>query len=188
MSQRRISQHGTFHITTNSKNKQPWLTFPGVPQMLIDNLVMTRNITQSKVCAFCILPDHMHMIVVPGAKGISEFVRSFKTNSSRDVGLLLGKKYIDERGGEINRDRGGNINNHRGGHGTSAAFALGEIFSGWQHSFHDELIGSGKQRTAAIGYVQGNAVKHGYVEDVMDWSWSSLHFQNRMDVFDVWLD
>jgi len=39
--------------------------------------------------AFCILPDHVHIIMSPGMKGLSAFVHSWKRNTMRDVRRLL---------------------------------------------------------------------------------------------------
>jgi putative transposase len=58
----------------------------------------------------------------------------------------------------------------------------------WQNGFHDELIRDGRQRSAALSYVHGNAVKHGFVTEIPDWPWTSLHFQDRVDPMEVWLD
>ncbi|MBM3227272.1 hypothetical protein FJZ27_00185 [Candidatus Peribacteria bacterium] len=88
MTQQHSEQHGTFHITTNAYGKIPWLTRPGIPEVVIDHLRMTRNVQQAKVYAFCILPDHMHIIVRPGVKGLSAFMQSFKRNSSWHIQML----------------------------------------------------------------------------------------------------
>ncbi len=90
MSQRHGAQHGIFHVTTNAAKKNPWLTMDGVPNVIIDNLMMTRNVHRAQVHAFCILPDHMHIILTPGEKGLSSFIHSFKRNSSKDIRSILG--------------------------------------------------------------------------------------------------
>ena len=69
MTQQHFEQQGIFHVTTNAKQKIPWLTWTGVPEILINNLWMTRNLYHAEVYAFCILPDHMHVVLRPGEKG-----------------------------------------------------------------------------------------------------------------------
>jgi REP element-mobilizing transposase RayT len=93
MAQKHGFQHGTFHITTNTRGKVPWCTYEGIPQILIDNLVMTRNVLKAELYAFCILPDHMHILLNPGKKGLGRFMHSFKKNSSRDIQTVMGSDF-----------------------------------------------------------------------------------------------
>jgi REP element-mobilizing transposase RayT len=89
MSQRHGVQHGLFHITTNARGKIPWCTLGDVPRIILDNLIMTRNMQHAELYAFCILPDHVHIIMSPSSKGLSAFVHSWKRNTMRDVRRLL---------------------------------------------------------------------------------------------------
>jgi len=154
---------GTFHITTNAHGKIPWCIWPGVPEILIDNLVMTRNLHQAKLCAFCIMPDHVHLILYPGEKGLAKFMKSWKQNSSRDIGILYPRS------------------------SDSRVAAPDQIqFSGWQKGYYDELINDTRQRTAAMNYVMFNPLKHHLVENMDHWPWTSYHFQELVDPLDDW--
>jgi REP element-mobilizing transposase RayT len=79
---------GTFHVTTNAKQKVPWCTEKGVPEIIIDNLVMTKNLHKAEIFAFCILPDHMHLLLRPGSNGLSAFMHSFKRNSTWQINQM----------------------------------------------------------------------------------------------------
>ena len=167
-------QYGMFHITTNAKDKMRWCTLPGVPEILIDNLCMTKNIKEAQLIAFCVLPDHMHIIISPGDEGLSEFMRSFKRNSAWDIGQMLG---IHRSAGSRTRAAGDVAStNIVAGNGTDLS-----NFNGWQRGFHDELIRDEIQLQRAITYVQENALKHNLVDDPMDWPWSSFHFEHLLD-------
>ncbi|MFA7682017.1 MAG: transposase [Candidatus Peribacteraceae bacterium] len=109
MTKQRILQQGTFHVTTNTKNKLPWCTWPGVPEILIDNLVMTRNLQKAELFAFCILPDHMHLVLRPGPDGLSAFMHSFKRNSSKDIRCFLDRS--DNSSGKRTRATVGDVGN-----------------------------------------------------------------------------
>ena len=130
MTQSHYQQKGTFHITTNAKRKIPWCTIPSVPEILIDNLIMTRNIHGAKVYAFCILPDHMHIVVSPGKRGLSRFMQSFKCQSTRDINLLLAERRP-----------------LRSGDPRVSATGDGHLIQ-WQKSFYDEQIQDAEQRSA----------------------------------------
>ncbi|OGJ62274.1 hypothetical protein A3A67_01935 [Candidatus Peribacteria bacterium RIFCSPLOWO2_01_FULL_51_18] len=76
-------------MITNTENKKKWCTLEGVPKVLIDTLCLVRSIQNAQLYAFCILPTHMHIILCPGKKGLSSFMQSFKTNSSKNVKNIL---------------------------------------------------------------------------------------------------
>jgi putative transposase len=100
----------------------------------------------AQLFAFCILPDHVHMLISPGEKGLSSFMHAFKKNSSRDIPNLF-----------------------------------------WKKGYHDERIHDGKQRGTVLAYIQGNGMKHGLVDEIWKWPWSSLHFEDVLDPMDIWL-
>jgi REP element-mobilizing transposase RayT len=82
--QRHGVQHGTFHVVTRAAHGE-WCTLPNAPEIIIDNVCMTRNMHGARVHAFCFLPDHMHIVVVPGEKGLSRFLQSLKSNAIKDI-------------------------------------------------------------------------------------------------------
>lgn len=165
MTQRHYAQHGLFHITTNAKDGIPWLTLDGVPEIIIDNLVMTRNLYQSEIFAFCIIPDHMHLMISPGDKGLSRFMQSFKSHVTIETKTILS-----------NRSR----------EPWLPATVISNIC--WQSGFYDEHILTNKQRGRAIRYVHNNAFGHKLVSNPSDWPWTSLNFENLVDPLDIWLD
>lgn len=184
MGQKHYAQAGTFHITTNTFGKIPWCTTEGVPQVIIDNLVMTRNLHDAKLYAFCILPDHVHLILSPGKKGLSVFMHSFKRNISKDVTKVLNLK---RSAGSLTRascsHRGAGVDEPRLREESNAQKRFR-----WQNGFFDERIQTSDQRATALAYVQGNAMKHGLVTDILDWPWTSLHFEHLLDAMEIWLD
>jgi REP element-mobilizing transposase RayT len=147
MSQIHTEQQGTFHVTTNAKERVPWCTHKDIPNILIDNLCMTRSLQKAELFAFCILPNHMHIIVRPGEKGLSAFMHSFKRNAMRDIRSSL----------------------PRSGRSRSSATETDAFVDcpHWQKGFHDERIRDDAQRSDALSYVTCNAFKHGLVDDLL---------------------
>jgi REP element-mobilizing transposase RayT len=170
MTQSHCQQEGTFHITTNAKGKIPWCTAPGVPEILIDNLIMTRNMSGAKVYAFCILLNHVHIVVSPGEKGLSKFMQSFKCQSARDINLLHASKQSVIRSGD-----------------PRVSAPENEATIQWQKGFFDEIIQDSEQRSNALTYVQYNAWRHGLTDEPDGWPWSSLRFQQWIDPTEIWL-
>lgn len=147
MPQKHYHQHGTFHVTTATLNRSPSCIEKGVPERLIHYLCDTRNMQGAKLFAFSIMPDHVHLLMSPGEKGLSSFLHAFKKNSSRNIENLF-----------------------------------------WQKGYHDELIRSDEQRSSALGYIQGNAMKHKLVKEWIDWPWSSLHYEKILDPMGLWFE
>ncbi len=159
MSQKHIEQFGTFHITTCARGRVPWCTMEGVPEILMENMKMSAHLYETEIVAWCILPNHMHMIVRPGRKGLSAFMHSFKRNSMWQIHNMYPNRPFP--GAEVHEPPL---------RGTGAGFA---IF--WQHGFHDERIRDDDQLDNAIGYVESNACHHELVIDPLHWPWTSLH-------------
>ena len=180
----RHEQLGIFHITTNAKDKISWLTIDGVPTILIDNLLMTRTLYGGHVYAFCVLSDHMHIILSPGEKGLSKFMQSFKSHAMIEVRQVLsGRSQMKPFTG--NEESTGSA---AASHGSPLRGGILFDEIRWQKGFHDERIRDGNQCSNAVYYVHGNGMKHGYVSEILDWPWTSLHFEHRLDPMEIWLD
>ena len=180
MSQRHATQEGTFHVTTNTKGKISWLTFSGVPKIIMDNLVMTRNVQHAEIFAFCILPDHMHILVRPGKKGLSKFMQSFKRNAAKDVRYCLNgraEKHIDTE----YRSGDSGISAWTAANADSPLRLSNTICISWQKGFHDERIQDDRQRSHAWRYITENALHHGLTENIDDWPWTSVHWEKILD-------
>ena len=62
---------------------------------------------------------------------------------------------------------------------------LGVESERWQKGYHDEWIRDAAQAQRALIYIQENAIKHALVEDIADWPWTSLHFPELLDDWEI---
>lgn len=199
----RLTQHGLFLITSNARDREPWCVFQSIPEMIIMNLLLTKRIQGAKLYAFCILPDHMHLIIRPGKRGISQFMQSFKMNSAREIRRYR-KRTADVTWGKIisvdltsyceddddfDPDSNGEsafavaVKRLSQNLPTAEQISLQGcgVFRGWQHGFHDRLIHNDEERAKAMRYVENNAARHRLVPSPARWSWTSLNFQHVID-------
>jgi putative transposase len=160
------AQDGLFHVTTNAKGRVPWCVLEGVPQLLIRDVFVTKVIHQAHIYAFCVLPDHMHILLQPGERGLSKFMKSFKENSSRNIRTLL----------TLRRSWDDVV--------PATGTRPLDLFTGWQSGFHDERIRDREQRQNALMYIENNARKHRLVDDMVNWPWTSLHMPEMLDPFE----
>ena len=67
------------HVIIGTFDKQPYFKQRQLAQKLCEVLIETARENQIKVYAYCIMPDHMHMLLEPSeSMGIIEFVRYIK--------------------------------------------------------------------------------------------------------------
>ena len=101
-----------------------------------------------------ILPDHLHMIITPRhAKDYPKIVRAIKYNFS--VGADCHRTDIKNEEQSIARHKKG----------------LKPI---WQKRYYEHTIRDEKDYLRCLEYMKNNPIKHGVVENVEEWEYSSF--------------
>lgn len=105
--------------------------------------------------AAVVLPDHLHMIwtLPPGDADYSTRWRLIKTRFSRATGLRMPRNASQR----AKRERGV-----------------------WQRRFWEHCIRDEADFNGHLTYCWGNPVKHGLVQNPVDWPWSSIHRDRRL--------
>ncbi len=183
MTQKHYTQWGTFHIVTNAKDRTEWCTWPGVPEMLIRDLRIAAKLYEAEIYAYCVLPDHFHFICVPGPKGLSRFIQSFKCNSAFNIHRTLisrsGEHVLAVTDTMIEKSPTNMETTIKGNVTVTAPRSrqqslILQTMRFWQKGFFDERIRDERQLTKAFNYVTCNAMLHKLVKDPLDWPWTSL--------------
>lgn len=126
--------------------------------ILIDNIALLREsfaVSKSKydytIDAIVILPDHIHMIITPNvATDYSKIIRAIKYHFTK----YCDKKYYATIGQSSSRDRRGSK-------------------PIWQKRFYEHTIRNEKDWRQCVEYIYHNPIKHGYVETIEAWQYSS---------------
>ena len=106
------------------------------------------------IIAICLMPDHLHCVwKLP--EGDANF--STRWNSIKS---LFTKMYLNCGGCDSKRN--------------SSRIKKGEA-AVWQRRFWEHRIRDVNDLQKHIDYVHYNPVKHGLVEDIEDWPWSTYH-------------
>ena len=146
---------GCYFFTTVTAARRP---------ILIDNISKLRNAFRHvrinhafTIDAIVILPDHMHCIwtLPDGDDDFSMRWRLIKSAFSRHLPVIPYK-------GKRQREKGI-----------------------WQRRFWEHLIRNDGDFQKHVDYIHYNPVKHGYVEHVADWPYSSFHRFVRQGVYTV---
>ncbi|MCC7293977.1 MAG: transposase [Phycisphaerales bacterium] len=104
--------------------------------------------------AVVLLPDHLHAIWTMPPEDSDFSIRW------ANIKRTFSKRWIAEGGGDLVVS--GNAARHRQ-RGV------------WQPRFWEHMIRSEQELYAYRDYVHLNPVRHGYVNDPLDWRWSSVH-------------
>lgn len=125
----------------------------------IENVMVKRPFD---ILAMCLLPDHIHMLVtLPDSDTdystrIREIKRLFTISYQKQTGIVLVKNKSRKNKKEA------------------------EI---WQRRFWEHTIRDENDLQNHFDYIHFNPVKHGYVEALDEWQWSSFHHYVEMGVY-----
>jgi len=112
---------------------------------VIKNFPFTTN-------TFCLLPDHFHCVITLPQNDTNFSIRL------REIKRLFSVSFHDEKNNSLNCSRQKRSEKNI-----------------WQRRFWDHLIRNEKDFNNHIEYTHFNPVKHGYVNQVKDWEYSSFH-------------
>lgn len=193
-SQKRIYQeNGIYFVTSKTKDNFLYFKEEILCELWLEELRLCKKIKRFELLAFCLLPDHFHLLVLPkGKENISRIMQFMKRHFTRSANWLLGHTHV----GDIRECRlqGGKhekieniINNHDQKlktlktkflqkHGSNHTFPK---FS-WQSSFHDHLIRDENETDYHnhYEYTIYNYLKHGLTEN---WKYTSLNYPELID-------
>lgn len=137
-----------YFVTTYVRRRKEFFRNPTVAKICEANMRNAFHIQRCVTFAYVIMPDHLHLLVQPSERNISELMRSIKTNTSRDI-----NRYMHTS------------SHHNRGPGTSV---MGGRFE-WQSSFYDHVITDERDFRTHIEYIRYNPVKAGLVEKPEDY-------------------
>jgi len=145
---------GTYFFTANTYRRQAFLTDADVRAALRDAIGTIRHTHPFRIDAWVLLPDHLHALwtLPPDDHDFSHRWRVIKRLVTQGCGARL---HRPEWSTERRRQR----------HQSTL----------WQHRFWEHLIRDEDDFNRHVDYLHWNPVKHGYVESVKDWPYSSFH-------------
>jgi putative transposase len=141
---------GTFFFTVNLLERYPNDLLIEHIEVLREAVRRTRLRWPFHIDAWVVLPDHIHTVwtLPPGDEDYANRWRTIKQHFSRALP-------VTERRSKVRVAR-----NERGI---------------WQRRFWEHMIRDDADYAAHIDYVHINPLKHGYVQRVVDWPYSTFH-------------
>lgn len=178
-SQKRFyNRNNIYFITTKTKWNFSYFSEPIFCDLFLEELRLVKKIKQTEVFAFCVIPDHVHLLVrCRGKYTISEFMQSLKKNFSQDANKII--ENMLEGGNSNSRLHKVDIKKFQ----NQFIFKYGiqpyefRMFQ-WQSSFHDHVIRGERDFKNHFNYCVYNFQKHNLPHD---WTWTSLNFPEEVD-------
>ncbi|MFH1545777.1 MAG: transposase [Patescibacteria group bacterium] len=193
-SQKRIYEEGAIYFITSKVDIDHRVNL-GVKEFFreeifcelwLEELKLVKELKQFELFAFCLLPDHFHLLLrTKGNENISRVMQFFKRHFSRNANWLSGclpegdirecrllqdedNKHLKEvvsSHDEKLREMKKRIRNH------FPKFV-------WQKSFHDHIIRGERDFENHFIYATQNHIKHGLSEN---WKYTSLNYSEMID-------
>lgn len=153
---------GCYFFTVVTERRRPILTQAEVRTALRAAIVAVRESRPFDILAWVLLPDHLHAIwrLPPGDADFSTRWSQIKRRVTHDCGALHADPTLMSARRTAKR------------HGTL-----------WQHRFWEHLIRDEHDYGQHMDYLHFNPVKHGLVQRVADWPYSSFHRLVREGVY-----
>jgi len=79
-------------VTTVTLNREPIFKESIPADMVLEAILFGRRRRWYYLLSFVIMPDHMHLIIIPRDKNISECMKSIKGFSARRINSVLDRK------------------------------------------------------------------------------------------------
>lgn len=145
---------GTYFFTVNSNRRQKVLTDEDVRNALRGGIEKTRITLPFEVVAWVMLPDHLHCIwTLP--EGDADFAKRWGM-IKRHVSQCCAHRFKQEEG----------LSDSRRKRNESSLWQRRY----WEHQIRDEI-----DLARHVDYIHWNPLKHGLVDNVSDWPYSTFH-------------
>lgn len=151
---RNFVQGGTFFFTLVTHRRNPILTTRLARNTLRKAFQSVRRGRPFIIDAIVLLPDHLHSVWTLPANDAD-----FSTRW-RQIKSLFTRQWLQQGGREAAQSQSRQLKSERGI---------------WQRRFFEHTCRDENDMKRCIDYLHVNPLKHGLVESVKDWPWSSFH-------------
>ncbi|HCC22993.1 TPA: hypothetical protein DF272_02330 [Candidatus Falkowbacteria bacterium] len=192
-SQKRFYVDGAIYfITILTKERFPFFDNESLCELFVAELKLAKKMKGFELFAFCVMPDHAHLLLRPGKEyNVSQVMHFIKRHFSRDANFILGPHLEGEvrelrlQDGSYERYQG-DVTEHDNFLKTikdryplrSSADQLPPFY--WQHSFHDHVIRHQDDFEKHYHYTVYNHLKHDWPDN---WRYTSLNFMALINKF-----
>ena len=154
---------GTFFFTVVTHKRAPLLCVASVRKALREAIGLVRKESPFDIDAWVLLPDHLHCIW---------------TLPEGDTGYSMRWANIKRHVTKVCRELGMGLD------GSSPSRTRRKDGGFWQRRFWEHQIRDGDDFNRHMDYIHYNPVKHGQVNRVGDWAWSTFHRHVKRGIYE----
>jgi REP element-mobilizing transposase RayT len=154
-----------YFISCSVVNWIPVFSNPAIANIIFDSLSFLHKQQRLTLHAYVLMENHLHLIV--SSPNFSNEMRNFKFYTA---GQCI--KWYQERKRQWMLEQ---LQRYKNRH------KIGQKFQFWQEGFHPKLIQDEAMLRNKLEYIHNNPVERGYIDDPIDWRYSSYRNYIRGD-------
>ncbi len=171
---------GVYFVTTYVRHRIAFFSDAAIATIAERSIRWKKRSAQCIIYAYVVMSDHLHLLVQPTMRNISELMRSIKTNSSREINRYLS---VPHRASHTphNASRATRVM------GTGGTLVVEYGWFAWQEKFYDHVIRDERDFRNHVEYIRynpvnpvraffSNGVKAGLVEKPEDYPFLSVDY------------
>lgn len=192
-SQKRIIEpNKIYSITTNTFERFPYFENKILCWLFIAQLKMTRLLKNFELYGFCILYEHVHILLRPrGKENISKIMQYLKRHFARNANIITRYQNPSSKEGDICKcrlPREYELSSKMNIYVKSLRNKFAKISNApppfkWQKSYHDHIIRCDKDFWHHYEYITQNLKKHHEQDYPENYKFTSLNFLKMIDNF-----
>jgi len=158
-----FNKHKPYFVTYSVINWIDVFTRNAYKNVMLDSWNYCMKNKGLRIHAWCIMTNHMHMIVSSEQEELSDIMRDMKSYTSTTLRKTISNNPKESRKKwilEMMIEAGSSNNNNKG-------------FQFWQQHNHPLILNSNKLIEQKLNYIHNNPVKAGFVEKPEDYLYSS---------------
>ncbi len=145
------SHEHVFSLTICTAHKQPYFSDPNISRAIVDELEYRRTSKEIKLFCYCIMPDHLHMLI------------SLEENYAKKKGAF-GERTLQNWVSAFKR------------HTAKISAQISSIRELWQSNFYDHVVRKDESLVEICLYILNNPVRRGIVS-----SWEEYPYSKMVD-------
>lgn len=157
---RKFEDYSTYFVTTNTQNRYPYFKHKILCQLFIEELILCKEFKKFNLYGFVVLPDHVHLLIQPFGKNLSNIMSYLKRHFSRDLNLLLGYTQLSHITESEDRDPRFRAVDSLIAKNRNNIQSLHIPKFKWQSSYHDHYIRNQTDFDNHLQYINSNHLKH----------------------------
>lgn len=157
------SSEELYFVTFSTVNWIDVFTRNEYKDILIESVRFCQNQKDLNIHAYCIMTNHVHLIISTKGRSLSETIRDMKQFTAKRI-----LKSIQDNPEESRKDwmlwmfaR------------AAKKIAANEIYQFWQHHSHPIELFTPEMTRQKLDYIHDNPVAAGFVSNPCDWTYSS---------------